>query len=288
MKNIPASSRSILSTICVILTLALVSSASVCAQTPLAWWGFEGNTTGTNGYDLTPVGTSASAFDPPASMSYETASGINAENSGSQTIGFDGSSVLKTNDPALRLGGSQTFWLRVNLETMPANIALMTRSRALNGSRGISLQLVNGKAAAYVSSDGDSYEVALTDNSYTLQTGTWYDISLVYDASNSVALSIYSPETGNLISTAETTSDVPASISTTNNIGSGYFQVGAINNGSAGSTWAVPDGTQIESAGVWDSALSGTDIARLSSIPEPASFGLLIGVLGAAWCVRRR
>ncbi len=74
----------------------------------------------------------------------------------------------------------------------------------------------------------------------------------------------------------ETTANVPASISASNGIGSGYFQVGSINNGGAGSSYLVPNGTLIESAAVWNSYLSDDQIRTLSAVPEPRSVSMLM------------
>jgi hypothetical protein len=189
-----------------------------------------------------------------------------------------GSTVLKTNNANLRIGGAQTFWLRVSLGNVSGQIALMTRSRANNGQRGISLQLDNGRLLALLSEDGSAYKVQLTNSQSTLlSANTWYDISLRFDPSKSLRIDLYDPATGSLLETLETTSNIPASIVTTNSIGNGYFQVGGINNGSGGSSWLVPDGTLIEAAGVWNRVLTDGEIASLSAIPEPASASLAIG-----------
>mgnify|MGYP001415752341 CR=1 FL=1 len=278
------------------LLLALICFSSISARAAsvegdaLVWWGFEGALTGTNDIDLTGVSTSTAGLSPTVAFNYENITGLNAANAGSQAVVYDGTNALKTNDPSLRLGGAQTFWMRVNLSSIPSgSVALMTRSRALNGSRGIALQISNGRLVGYVSSDGQTYEAQLySGTSYLLQEDVWYDISMRFDPSNVLRIDLYDPMTGGLLDTLETTSNIPASISTSNSIGSGYFQVGSINNGSSGSTWSVPDGTQVDGAGVWDSYLSDSDVAQLSEIPEAKSGAIILGLLVLAMVTGRR
>lgn len=268
------------------LVLALICFSSVSARAAsieddaLVWWGFEGALTGTNGIDLTGVATTTAGLSPTVTFNYQNVTDLNALNAGSQAVRFDGTNVLKTNNASLRLGGAQTFWMRINLSTISSGtVALMTRSRALNGSRGIALQLNGGRLVGYVSSDGQTYEAQLSSStSYLLQADVWYDISMRYDPSNVLRIDLYDPMTGGLLDTLETTTDIPASISTTNSIGSGYFQVGSINNGSSGSAWSVPDGTQIDAAGVWNSYLPDSDISQLSAIPEAQSYAIILGL----------
>ncbi|EIP99126.1 hypothetical protein OpiT1DRAFT_03630 [Opitutaceae bacterium TAV1] len=268
-----------------------LSAQTVLAQSAVAWWSFDGTTDGTNSRDLTAVSASTSGLTPTVDVDYVTVSGLPNLVIGSQAVKFNGSTVLKTNDPAFRIGGAQTFWLRVSLGDVSGSITLMSRSRALNGSRGISLQLSNGRLIAYVSSDGQTYEAVLSDaQSTVLSANTWYDISLRFDPSKSLRIDLYDPTTGSLLDTLETTSNIPASISTTNSIGAGYFQIGGINNGSSGSAWAMPAGTLIEAAGVWNRVLTNEEIMSLSAIPEPATASLLVGlcVLAGGLALRRR
>ncbi|AHF91019.1 hypothetical protein OPIT5_13165 [Opitutaceae bacterium TAV5] len=267
---------------------ALVAQ-TVLVQSAVAWWSFDGATTGTNGRNLTAVSTSTSGLTPVVDVDYVTVSGLPGLATGSQAVKFNGSTVLKTNDPALRIGGAQTFWLRVSLGDVSGTITLMSRSRANNGQRGISLQLANGRLVAYVSSDGQAYEAQLSDSQSTaLSANTWYDISLRFDPSKSLRIDLYDPTTGSLLDTLETTSGIPASISTTNSIGAGYFQIGGINNGSSGSAWAVPAGTLIEAAGVWNRVLTNEEIMSLSAIPEPAAASLVAGLCVLAGCLALR
>lgn len=268
--------------------LAPLAGAQTLISSAVAWWSFEGDTAGTNSRNLTAVSGSTATMEPSVDADFVMVSGLSALNAGSQAVRFDGASVLKSNDPALRLGGGQTFWLRVNFAEIPTGtVALMNRSRAVNGQRGISLQMINGRLTAYVSSDGQTYEAQLSSaQSFLLGADTWYDIALRYDPSNSVRIDLIDPGTGTLLDTLETTSNVPASISTTNSIGNGYFQVGGLNNGSAGSSWLVPDGTLIEAAGIWNHVLTTQELQSLSSIPEPASMALLAGgavLVGSLW-----
>lgn len=256
----------------------------------VAWWTLETDTSGTNGKNLVPVSTTTSGLTPVVSASFASASGIAASNAGSSAMQFDGSTVLKTSDPSFRIGGAQTFWMRVNFSSVTGTFALMDRSRAVNSQRGISLQMFNGRLQAYASSDGQTYEAQLgSSTSYLLSAGTWYDISLRYEPSVSLTVDLYDPGTGMLLDSITTTTNIPASISTSNSIGSGYFQLGGINNGSAGSAWVFPSGTLVEAAGVWNTALSNADLASLSAIPEPSRAASLAGammLMGAM--VRRR
>lgn len=257
--------------------LRTVQGATVI-QDAVAWWAFESDTTGTNGLNLTGVSASTTGLTPAVALPFESVSGIAAANVGTQAVKFDGTDVLKSNSATLRLGGAQTFWLRVNFGSISSgNMALMSRSRPINGSRGIALQLNNGRLAGYASSDGTTYEAQLFNSgSYLLQAGTWYDIALRYDPSNLLRIDLYDPLTGSLLDSQELTTNIPASISTSNSIGSGYFQVGGINNGSSGSSYVVPDGTLIESAGVWNRYLTNSELMGLSSVPEPRALSLLL------------
>lgn len=266
----------------IVLPLLLLGCATVqgalILDEALAYWGFEGNINGTNSNNLTAVAGTTVALTPSLTPAFSPVSGIPALNAGTQAFSFDGTNVLKTNDPDLRLGGAQTLWLRINLGSVPAgSTAFMTRSRAVNGQRGISLQMTNGRLQGYLSADGSTYDAQLTNaNSFVLQASTWYDISLRYDPSNVLRIDLYDTMTGTLLDSMETTTNIPASIGTSNSIGNGYFQLGSLNNGSGGSAFIVPNGTLIESAAVWNSYLSDVQIQSLSVIPEAKSVGMMI------------
>lgn len=266
----------------IVLPLVLIGFGSLQGAALLddavAYWGFEGTLSGTNVNDLTAVAGTTAGLTPTVVPTFNPVSGIKAVNAGTQAVAFNGTDVLKTNDTDLRIGGAQTFWLRVNLASIPSSTAaLMTRSRAVNSQRGISLQMTNGRLQGYLSSDGTTYNTQLTSStSYVLQAGSWYDISMRFDPSNVLRIDLYDPMTGTLLDSMETTLNVPASISTSNSIGAGYFQVGSINNGSSGSSYILPNGTLIESAAVWDSYLSDAQIRSLSAVPEPRSISMLM------------
>jgi len=266
----------------IVLPLALIGFGSLQGAALLddavAYWGFEGTLSGTNVNDLTAVAGTTAGLTPTVVPTFNPVSGIKAVNAGTQAVAFSGTDVLKTNDTDLRIGGAQTFWLRVNLASIPSSTAaLMTRSRAVNSQRGISLQMTNGRLQGFLSSDGTTYNTQLTSStSYMLQAGSWYDISMRFDPSNVLRIDLYDPMTGTLLDSMETTLNVPASISTSNSIGAGYFQVGSINNGSSGSSYIVPSGTLIESAAVWNSYLSDAQIRSLSAVPEPRSISMLM------------
>lgn len=263
--------------------------AGILENTAVAWWTLETDTTGTNAKNFVPVSSTTTALTPAVSVSFPAASGIAASNVGSGAMLFDGSTVLKTNDPALRIGGAQTFWMRVNFASVSGTFGLMNRSRSVNGLRGISLQMFNGRLQAYASSDGQTYEAQLTSStSYTLSAGTWYDISLRYEPSVSLTVDLYDPGTGTLLESISSTTNIPASLNTSNSIGSGYFQLGGINNGSSGSAWVVPSGTLVEAAGVWGTALTNTEIASLSAIPEPSHAAGLTGAVILMGALSRR
>ena len=241
-------------------------SASTLPEEAIGWWSFEGNTSGTGNKNLVAVAPETSKLAPVVPMTFEPISEIGAGNVGKQAVKFDGKSVLKTSDPAFRLPGAQTWWLRVKLNSIPAGeVALMSRSRPLDGSRGLSLQLLDGRIVALASNDGVAYDGTLRDlDSAPLEEGKWYDIALRFDPSNSLRVDVYDPSTGKLVQTQEISEGVPSSLQKANNIGSGYLQIGSINNGSAGSAWIIPDGL-IEAAGVWNRLLTDMEIASLSA-----------------------
>ncbi|PTX95204.1 hypothetical protein DB345_13025 [Spartobacteria bacterium LR76] len=266
----------------IVLPLLLIGFGSLQGATLLddavAYWGFEGNLDGTHSINLADVSGTTTGMSPTIVPAFNPVSGIKAVNAGTQAVAFDGTNVLKSNSPSLRIGGAQTLWLRVNLGSIPAGtVAFMTRSRPVNSQRGISLQMTNGRLQGYLSADGTTYDTQLTSaTSYALQASSWYDISMRFDPSNVLRIDLYDPMTGTLLDSMETTTNVPASISTSNSIGSGYFQVGSINNGGAGSSYLVPNGTLIESAAVWNSYLSDDQIRTLSAVPEPRSISMLM------------
>lgn len=269
--------------------LALTSPVSTVygatvIQDAVAWWAFESDTSGSNNVNLTPVALTTAGLTPTVATTFTSASGISAANVGSSAIRLDGATALKSNNTALRIGTAQTFWLRVNFSSVTGTFALMDRTRAVNSQRGISLQMTDGHLGAYASSDGTTYEAQLySTSSYTLAANTWYDIALRYDPSNELRIDLYDPTTGLLLQSRTTTTNVPAQISTANGIGSGYFQVGSLNNGSSGSAYGLPDGSLIESAGVWNRYLNDTELAGLSAIPEPTTLSMLLlgGTLGS-------
>lgn len=250
--------------IAVSLPLAALRAGSP-ESSAVSWWGFEGDTSGQNGKVLTAVPTDAPKLEPIAAVVYEQVSGLAAGNAGSRAIKLDGASVLKSADRAFRLGGAQTLWLRVKFSAVPAQqTALIARSRPRKGLYGISLELKDGAPTGFVSSNGLQIDASVTGQP-ALQAGKWYDIALRYDPANTLLhLDLYSPETGKKLGSWQTKENVPAAIPSDNVAGSGYFQIGAINNGSAGSMWAVPDGTQIEAAGIWDRSLSDEELGGLS------------------------
>lgn len=266
----------------IVLPLLLIGFGSLQGATLLddavAYWGFEGNLDGTHANNLVEVAGTTAGMTPTIVPTFNPVSGIKAVNAGTQAVGFDGTNALKTNAASLRIGGAQTLWLRVNLGSIPTGtVAFMTRSRAVNSQRGISLQMTNGRLQGFLSADGTTYNTQLTNSSsYALQASAWYDISMRFDPSNVLRIDLYDPMTGTLLDSMETTANVPASISTSNSIGSGYFQVGSINNGSGGSSYIVPNGTLIESAAVWNSYLSDDQIRSLSAVPEPRSISMLM------------
>lgn len=267
-------------------------SAVTLFDSAVAYWDFEGDTDGINSINLVEVASNTQALTPALSSSFSTASGLNAANSGTQAVAFSGTDVLKSNSASLRIGGAQTFWLRVNLGSIPTGgtVAFMTRSRATNSQRGIALQMTDGHLSAYLSSDGTTYDAQInpSSSSYALQANTWYDISLRFDPSNTLRIDLYDPNTGLLLETLSDTTSIPASMSTSNSIGSGYFQLGSINNGSSGSAYVVPDGTLIESAAVWSSYLSDSQIQGLSAVPETGAITLFLLGSALAVSIRRR
>lgn len=271
----------------VLLGLAVTSSplhGATVIQDAVEWWAFEGDTTGAKGISLAPVAAATAGLTPTVTTTFTTATGISAADVGTTAIRLDGTTALKSNSTSLRIGTAQTFWLRVNLSSVTGTFALMDRSRSTNGQRGISLQMTDGHLGAYASSDGQTYEAQFySSTSYALQANTWYDVALRYNPSTELRIDLYDPTTGLLLQSRSLTTNVPAQISTTSSIGSGYFQVGSLNAGSSGSSLVLPDGSMIESAGVWNRYLSDTEIAGLSAVPEPTSLSMLLfgGTLGA-------
>jgi hypothetical protein len=230
----------------------------------VGWWRFEGNSSGQNGKDLTAVPTNAPKLEPAATLGYEPVSGLTAGNAGSQAVKFDGASVLKSSDRAFRIGEAQTLWLRVKFSAIPGQqTALIARSRPRKSLYGISLELKDGAPAGFVSSDGQAIDAGVTGQ-VSLEGGEWYDIALRFDPQTSLRLDLHSPATGKKLGSWQSQENIPASIPADNVAGSGYLQIGAINNGSAGSMWAVPDGTLIEAAGIWDRSLSDEELGELS------------------------
>lgn len=231
----------------------------------IGWWSFEGNTTGSGHRDLTAVALSTAKLAPTVTAAFEKVAGLKAANAGQQAVKLDGTVALKTSDPAFRLPGAQTLWLRVKLNSIPkGDVVLMSRSRPLDGSRGLSLQMADGRLVGLASTDGSTYDGTLRDPaSPALVSGEWYDVALRYEPGSRLRIDVYDPATGKQIQTQEITSAVPAALAKANNIGSGYLQIGSINNGSAGSAWSIPDGL-IEAAGVWNRALTDEELASLS------------------------
>ncbi len=266
MKNKPASLTLLAAGLATLALCSINLRASSLPEEAIGWWTFEGNTSGTGNKNLVAVAPETSKLAPVVPMAFEPVSGIGAGNAGQQAVKLDGKSVLKTNDPALRLPGAQTWWLRVKLNSLPAgDVVLMSRSRPLDGSRGLALQLLDGRLVALASTDGVAYDGTLKDlNSAPLAAGKWYDIAMRFDPSNRLRVDVYDPSTGKLVQTQEITVGVPSSVQKANNIGSGYLQIGSINNGSAGSAWSIPDGL-IEAAGVWNRSLTDAEVAGLSA-----------------------
>ncbi len=271
---------------------ATIAPAQTVIQNAVAFWTFEGNTQDTVAplRHLTPVASTAAAFDPPASVTYSTVTGLPGLAPGQQAVNFTGAEVLKTSDAAFRIGGSQTFWMRVNFGTVPTsgNVGLIGRTRANNGNRGIALQMVNGRLQGVLSETGQTYNVIL-NSTYDMLANTWYDVSLTFDAGTSLRIDIFNPVTGLLLSSASQTLNIPTSVSTAGSIAAGYFQISGINAGSSGSSWLLPNGTKVEAAGVWSTALTSEQLASLSAIPEPASAAAALGACAlAATALRRR
>ncbi|PAW78604.1 MAG: hypothetical protein B9S32_06695 [Verrucomicrobia bacterium Tous-C9LFEB] len=270
----------------ILMGLAVTSSplhGATVIQDAVEWWAFEGNNTGAKGINLSPVASTTAGLTPTVTPTFTTATGISAADAGTSAIRLDGTTALKSNSTSLRIGTAQTFWLRVNFSSVSGTMALMDRSRAVNGQRGISLQMTDGHLAGYASSDGTTYEAQLySTSSYTLLANTWYDVALRYDPSNELRIDLYDPTTGLLLQSRVLTTNVPAQISTASGIGSGYFQIGSLNNGSSGSAFVMPDGSMIEAAGVWNRYLSDAELASLSAAPEPATLSMLLfsGTLG--------
>lgn len=284
-------------TITALLTISAAASAHAAALTDaVAWWQFEGTTddsTTPTSSTLTSVLPTQGGMTAGGNPQYSAVSGLSASNAGSQAFTFDGGTVLKSADTSLRISGAQTLWIRVKFSTISSDlVTLLSRHRGSDSQRGIALTVNNGRIVALASQDGNSGTQVQAYNSSSMQlsANTWYDISLRYlpstsDANGILRYDVYDPQTGNLLTSLTQTNNVPSSILATNSIGSGYFQLGSTNNGSGGSAWLVPSGTQVEAAAVWNNYLSDSDLAKLSAIPEPASLGLL--GLGALCLLKR-
>ncbi len=251
-----------------------MAPAQAVVRQALAWWDFEGDMADTiaPSRPLSPVASHAAAFEPEVAVAYEAAG--HPAFAGKRAVVLEGREVLKSNNPAFRIGGSQTFWLRINFGSVPGNalVGLMGRTRANNNHRGIALQMSNGRLQGVLSGDGAVYDVVLQrPDSLLLEPGKWYDISLRFDSGRSLRIDVRDPAGGALLDSMVQTANIPPSVPTGNNIGSGYFQISGVNSGSGGSRWLLPRGTMIEAAGVWSFALSDDQIGELSGASGAAA-----------------
>lgn len=248
-----------------VVVLPLVSQASPLTDKAIAFWDFEGSLAGSNSRDIKLVASTEPALESAVSPVFQPVTDLSAKEK--QGLELDGNSALKSNASELRLPGAQTFWIRFKLSSMPREtVALMNRSRPVDTQRGISLEVTNGKLGGFISTDGARYDTQLSNSSgYTLRPDRWYDVSLRFDPTNLLRIDIYDPESGELLDSLEQSDNVAPEISVSKGIGSGYFQVGAINHGSSGSSYLMPGGSVIAAAGVWDFYLTDQEIEDLSS-----------------------
>lgn len=289
--------------------LAPATRAASLTDSAVAWWTFEGDLSGiknvTGGTDLTALSTSSAPFSNPIATGNLTfaalptgAGAITAANAGAKAIQLNGTTALVANPVSLRITGAQTLWLRVNVASLDNTMTLIGRNRSIAGARGLMLQLTNGgRLAATISETGqnaDFYQVTPTGAGNVLSASTWYDISMRFtpatagESNGSVFIDVYNPLTGGVVNSWSYATSLTATSIAGN---AGYFYIGAHNNGGSGSTAAVPNGTLIEAAGVWNYALSNEQIASLSApIPEPQTSVAILGALAAAitFAVKRR
>lgn len=210
-----------------------------------------------------------------------------AGNEGAHPSWGERSSLGSTHELVAAAGDSLTMFARVRYEEFAGVDDVWRVGNTGNADQDTyALELYNGRPRFVVTGAGQSSEIYVLHGE-TLQTGRWYDITGVFDASaGQIRIYLYSPETGTMLGQPATFSVGFSSLQTFSSMNLLFLE--APNNANGTNT-----GAQIELAALWAKALSPEEIALLSLVvPEPSSLVILalggMGLLVLGSAVRRR
>ncbi len=218
-----------------------------------------------------------------------SADGIQAPNADNMAVQATGYTYMGGINPGeLVLTGGMTIFARHKSASFGSIDDIIQVGNGLtdwNCVYGVSIE--NADPRFIVHGAGQGADEAPLYAGMTLSAGTWYDITGVYDPgtigddSGTLDLYVYSPMDGGQL--AHTSATVPFDALETDSAILNEIDMFVIFNAWHG----LPDsGNMVELSAVWDRALSETEVAGLSAIPEPATMCLL--GLGGLLLRRRR
>lgn len=293
------------------LTMAAAQNADAIVASAEGFWSV--TTAGTvtdlsgNNRNLARQGTTSYGTENSAGLQNALLSDGLTLQIGNRESGSNGF-LNSTNNALYDFSGSATYSARINMETFETTSKSMTFMEAMTAwnktfaigttqgteTTGVLTLFAQGDASNLISyylqsKDTGGYELTSTYNNenayFSLDANTWYDITGVFESldENSGKLSLYAYNSADGSLLAAASADVDYGKLSQDAIELLLFET-------YGTTWGKQYGS-LDYAGVWASALTAEQVARLSgqaTVPEPASWALLIfGAAGLVWLKRR-
>ena len=201
------------------------------------------------------------------------------------------------NDKELDITGAVSIFARVKADAFEgiddiarANDGTNTGDNAdrhdqygLEFENGIPQFVATASMSNYNAAPGTTVKIGLSE---AVEEGVWYDITGVFEPTGmggTMTITVYESETGELV---ETVSQNVSFSELWSNEDGGSMQLHVFET--PGGVNGVQPGISLEQLAVWNSALTGQQIADLSAVPEPGTIVMLLGMITMLMVWKRR